>query len=257
MNTALLWNTYRRDFPWFEYSVRSYAKFARGFDEAVCFVPSTDRALFHPLCEANGIKLRCEGEEWSGAGFMFHEFWQCSADVLCPNADVIFHLDADTVFARPVTPLNWMKDGKISIPFKRFADYEKEFGPKMWKPTVDAAIGGDVQLSVMITPPYVHYRDVYFEARHAIRQRHPALSVEEYIKSCRNEFPQTFCEFETLGAIAQSPAFHNLYHWQDVEREGNPFKELVAEGWSHGGLDLVTDRFGELTSRQKFESLGL
>lgn len=256
MNTALLWNTYGRDFDWFKYSVRSYARFARGFDEAVCFVPSRDRALFYPLCEAHGITFKCE-DEWPGAGFLFHEFWQCSADLLCPNADVIFHLDADTVFAQPVTPLNWMRDGKISIPFKRFADYEKEFGPKMWKPTVDEAIGGDVQLSVMITPPYVHYRGVYPEAREAIRHRHPELTVEEYVKSCRNEFPQTFCEFETLGAIAQSPAFHNLYHWHDVEKEGNPFRELVAEGWSHGGLDLVTDRFEGLTARQIFTAIGL
>jgi hypothetical protein len=149
-----------------------------------------------------------------------------------------------------------MKDGKIWIPFKRFADYEKDFGPKMWKPTVDEAIGGDVQLSVMITPPYVHYRDVYFEARSAIRKKHPEGCID-YLKSFKSTFPQTFCEFETLGAIAQGPLFHNLYHWHNVDTEGNPFKQLVAEGWSHGGLDLVTDRFGELTARQKFASLGL
>ncbi|NOS67371.1 MAG: hypothetical protein HOO67_03330 [Candidatus Peribacteraceae bacterium] len=253
MKTSLLWNTYARDIEWFGYSVRSFQKYARGFNEAVCFVPSRDRALFHPICEGAGIKLRCE-EEWPGAGFLFHEFWQCSADQLC-EGDVIFHIDADTCFARPVTPLDWMKDGKIVVPFKRFADYDQEFGPKMWKPTVDIAIGGDVQLSTMITPPYVHYREVYEVTRASVTDRHPE-GFRDYVRSCKNDFPQTFCEFETLGATAQN-LFHNDYRWHDVDKDGNPFRDYVAEGWSHGGLDLVTDRFCGLTARQKFASIGL
>lgn len=255
MKTALLWNTCAKDLPWFDYSVRSFTKFARGFDEAVCFVPHHEVPLFYPLCLAHEIRMASE-PEWKDAGFMFHHFWQCSADKICPDADVIFHIDADTVFAQPVTPNNWLRDGKICIPFKRFADYDREFGPKMWKPTVDAAIGGDVKLSTMVTPPYVHYRDVYAQTRLQI-QEHQSMRCADYIRSCKSTFPQTFCEFETLGAIAQGPLFHNVYHWHDVAKDGNPFRDLVAEGWSHGGLDLVTDRFGELTARQKFATLGL
>jgi hypothetical protein len=255
MKTALLWNTYAGDLAWFDYSVRSYRKFAWGFHEAVCFVPSRDRELFQPICDLHGIRLAWD-DEWPGQGFLFHEYWQCRADMICDRAEVIFHIDSDTCFAQPVGPHKWFHLGKVIAPCKRFADYDRDFGPKMWKPFVDEAIGGDVQLSTMVTPPYVHVRGVYAEARRMVERLHPE-GFEAYVKSRKNDFPQTFCEFETLGAVAQSPMFSHLYHWHNVDAEGNPFKELVAEGWSHGGLDQVNDRFGDLTARQKFATLGL
>jgi hypothetical protein len=254
MTSGLLWNTCGKDIEWFEYSIRSYAKFARGFDDAVCFVPRRDEFMFAGVCAKYGVRL-VTGEEWPGAGFNWHQFWQCCADLLL-DTDIIFHLDADTVFTQPVSPDRWMRGGKLLGIFNRFADLDQSWGPGMWKSRVDEALGGDVKLATMCTPPYVHYRGVYVELRRAVQKQHPE-GLEKYLLGRQNEFPQGFCEFETLGAIAQE-FFHNDYEWLDLKQHANPSKGFVAEGWSHGGLDKVTDRFDSIsTAREVFARLGL
>jgi len=263
MKTALLWNTYGKDIEWFDYSVRSYRKFATGFDEAVCLVPDRDRHLFEEPCKRNGIRLDSR-EEWPGLGFNWHQMFQCCADLLIPGADAIWHIDSDTVFTQPVTPETWMEGGKLICSFFTFAHLnaiaKTPEHPGIWKSRVDAALGGDVRLATMVRPPYCHYREVYEATRALVGGLHHPEGFEAYVKSCQNDFPQGFAEFETLGAVAQT-LFYEQYVWRDVDRfgsGGHPSDGKILEGWSWGGLDAVTDRFGGTkTARQAFAEAGL
>lgn len=259
MRTGILWNTFGRDVEWFRYSVASYRKFASGWDDAVCLVPQQDRELFSKLCDDHGIRLQV-GTEWGGAGFNWHQMQQCCADLWLPRAEAIWHIDSDTVFTQPVNPSKWMEGGKLICGYKRFSHLnaiaKTETHSGIWKHRVDAAIGGDVLWSTMVTPPYCHYSGIYRATRRMILMQHPE-GFANYVRSCQNEFPQGFAEFETLGAIAQQ-FYRENYIWRNVENGGHPSEGLVAEGWSHGGLDLITDRFdGKRTARQVFKDLGL
>jgi hypothetical protein len=258
MNTGLLWNTYGKDIEWFKFSARSYSKFARGWDNALCLVPEPDRELFVQPCAEAGIELMSRAE-WEGKGFNWHSMMQCSADLLLPEAEAIWHIDSDTVFTQPVTPESWMKDGYLICGYKTYehlnAIAKTETHSGIWKSRVDAALKGNATHSTMISPPYCHYREVYEMTRYWIGVNHPE-GFEEYIKGTQNEFPQGFAEFETLGAVAHR-YFSKDYVWRDVLRDGHPSDGLVAEGWSHGGLDSVGDRFEGRTAREVFESLGL
>lgn len=260
MKTGLLWNTFRRDFEWFRYSAASFLKFARGWDYATCVVPAQDRELFEPVCKKADIHL-LSGEEWPDAGFNWHQMIQCKADHMMPYSDAIWHFDGDCAFIAPCEPRDFMStSGKLIQNFFTFRERLaiSEWGPGMWKSRVDAALGGDVELSVMTGHPHCHYREVYEATRNAVTRQH-ATGFDEYVRSCKNEFPQGFCEFETLGAIAQR-VFHNDYHWNHLTSPNQrPNGHLVAEGWSHGGLDnAYDDRLdGKSTARQYFAALGI
>jgi len=258
MNAALVWVSYAKDLEWFRYSLASYRRFATGFDDAVVLIPEQDRELFEQACEGSGVRTEAF-LDWPGIGFNRHMAIKTSAD-LFTDAKLIFHIDSDTVFTMPVTPECWMHEsGKPVALYQLFSSFENEFGPKMWKSRVDAAIGGSVLRMMMVTPPYIHYRDVYAATREAVERQHCDKTFLEYVKSCENTFPQGYAEFPTLGALAQRAPFAEDYHWHNIIAEGNPAKLLVGEGWSHGGLDyVVSDRFdGKLTARQYFASLGL
>lgn len=252
---GMLWVSYAKDFPWFEYSARSYSKFAFGWGAATCVVPAQDYELFVGTCKRHGIALEV-GDEWAGKGFLWHMYQKCRADYWLPGSEVIHHIDSDTVFTQQVTPQLWMDGDKPVVGFKRFADMENEWGPKMWQRRVEAALGYAPPLSTMTSPPYVHRRDVYRATRSWVEE-HTGKSFADYVRGGQNDFPQDFCEFETIGAVAQRD-FHNDYSWVDLSQNLHLSAGRIAEGWSHGGLDKVTDRFdGIKTAREVFTALGL
>lgn len=258
MKYGLLWNTYRGDLDWFKISVRSWQKYARGFDRVLCIVPEQDLALFHPITGGTGIEL-CPIAEWPGKGFNWHQLQTCYSDQHFPGVDVIFHIDADCVFANMVDkqkigPECWISgDGRILMPFTPYSAFIKhpvredemhtfmgftgkkidfDRGQLNWKFAVDFALGIDSQRECMAWMPMVHHRDVYKKTREIIAARFPDQGFDNYVFNARNEHPQSFCEFNTLGAVAHAH-FPDRYHWWDLEaHQAYPFYGAVIQSWS-------------------------
>lgn len=280
MKSALQWVTYRGDIEWFKFSARSYKKFARGWSWNKCIVPHQDFEIFRPVCEENGIFLQ-GGDEWPEAGFNWHQSRQCMADLHFPDADVIFHIDSDTVFASECSPEDWLPGGKILLPFTDFSrlltrpvepnevanfmgcsglklDFNR--GQYYWKFACDFTLGWSVERETMQWMPLAYHREVYPKLREVVAARFPAQGFEGYVRNCRNEWPQGFCEFNSLGAIAHR-FFEEKYHWSDVILQGYPFAGKVIQCWTKGGFDkpyaFAREVGGYQTPRQLFHRLGL
>jgi hypothetical protein len=283
MKTGLIWVSYAKDVLWFALSAASYRKFARGWDMAKCIVPKQDEEQFKPLCANNGIELEAL-EEWTDKPFNWHQFIKSTADQHLPNADVIYHIDSDAVFAQPCTPKDWMVDTRILMPYtpydaflKRPEDEDEmltfmgytgkkvdfDRGQYNWRFAVEYALGHRVERECMAWNPIVHWRQTYTKMRDVMNTRWPGRGFDGYVRSCRDQHPQTFCEFNTLGAIAHK-YFDSSYFWYDLHFNGKyPFLGKVIQSWSHGGLDRPHD-YGEQvqdksinTPRKLFESIGL
>jgi hypothetical protein len=281
LRTALLWNTCAKDLEWFKISAKSYAKFARGFSETKCIVPIQDTELFREPCASAGIKL-CPMEEWAGKGFLWHMLQHCYADVHFPEADLIFHLDADCVFGMPCGPEDWIIEGKPLLPYTEYKHFltapvvqdemqtfmgytgkkiDFSRGQYNWKFSVDWALGCDSQRECMAWMPLIHIPEVYTKTRRIISGRFPDQGFDNYVFNSRNEHPQSFCEFNSLGAVAHMH-FEDRYHWHDVNL-GHKFLGKVIQSWSHGGFDRQHDYGGQVPSpeinspRQLFEHLGV
>lgn len=279
LKSGLLWNTYAGDLNWFRHSARSYKKYARGWDFAKCIVPRSAVADFHPICEENGIFLDCF-DEWPGKGFNHHQAMQCCGDLHFPDAGVIFHVDADCMFASECSPSDWLPEGKVLLNFMDFKHYlnqpvtpeeEKTFmgftgrrmdfdrGQYLWKFAADFALGFPVERETMQEMPIVHIREVYAKTREVISARF-GKSFEDYVQSCRNEWPQSFCEFNTLGGIAHK-FFQDRYHWRNIHADGHAFAGKVVQCWSHGGFDrphnFAMEVGGHQTPRELFARLGI
>jgi hypothetical protein len=282
MKTALLWNTCVKDLEWFKISARSYTKFARGFDEAKCIVPQHEHEAFRQPCHEAGIEL-FPMEEWPGRGFTWHMLQHCFADERFPHADLIFHIDADCVFGMPCTPQDWIIAGKPLLPYTPYASFLRspvlqdemqtfmgfsgkridfERGQYNWKFGVDYALGCDAQRECMAWMPIIHIPEVYLKTREIIDARFPDQGFVNYVYNSRNEHPQTFPEFNVLGAVAHLH-FEDCYHWHNVDHGGHLFYGKVIQSWSHGGLDREHDYGPQVPSadinspRKLFTHLGL
>ena len=203
MNVGIFMVTFRRDLEFAEYSFKSVSKFCSGFGEKVVAVPYQDEAMFKEIAEPHGFTVK-PFEEWPNKGMLHHEALIIEADRWCPNSDAILHLDADCLFTQPVEASDYFVDGKPIMYCQRFEDFRMSHSIRYtWKECVLNATGIDPEWETMCRHPAVHLREAYKITRGLITA-YRKTEWKEYIKSCRNTFPQTFAEYPTLGAVESS-----------------------------------------------------
>lgn len=248
--------TYGKDLPLARYALRSVDKFARGFRETIVVVPDCDVAAYSAIA---GNARVIGFSERPAKGMLHHQAMICQADLLCPGADFILHMDADCLFTEPVTPEDYITPEEKPVllyqPFEEFKDWPNRYS---WKSCVKNAIGIDPDHETMCRHPAVHIRPIYQKTRELIGV-HTKQDWIEYVLSCRNEYPQTFAEFPTLGAVAMNH-FHGEYHWAKYPTHNDrSIPQLVREKmttfWSHGGIDSGNERHPGKTMRQAMEDI--
>ncbi len=243
MNTEIFIVTHGKDFPWLKYCLRSIDKFARGFRTVAVLVPPADAPALEKLVieipDHASIPITIlEQPEWPGLGMLWHEAMIMHAETWCPCADFVAHFDPDCIFTAPVTPETFMVDGRPILRYERFESIGRRHpGVLRWKEAAEACLPFTVESEFMRGHPEVYHRDLYVRARNLIVQK-TGKRCDDYIRSCRNEFPQTFCEFCTLGAVANEHC-PELYHLFDCATQPNPdFQPYpVQQFWSHAPID--------------------
>lgn len=266
MKVSILLVTYRRDVDFACYSFASLKKFATGFHELVVVVPMPDVELFTAAaaCCVNSLDfgVRVVGfDERPGKGMLHHMVKILEADELCPDADAIIHMDGDHIITRPITPVDFLEDGKPVIFRQKFENFRQYDSRYSWKACVRNATGIDPEWETMVRPPLVFLRNLYPLVRDIIGN-HVQQDWAEYILSCRNVYPQTFAEFPTIGAVAIQCDEAN-YHWIDCTRlpDGSWLvtpadrESWLTSLWSHGGLEMINDRHPGKTARQYIEEI--
>lgn len=245
MNASLFISSYKRDFPYLKYCVRSINKFARGFHEVVLQIPDTDWAEFTDLIgpEIMGqdtIKyVPLALKEWPGKGFLFHMFSIMNADKHCRNADFIGHFDSDAIFTEPVTPDTFIKDGKPILQYERFESIGKRHpGVLKWQQNAQACLPFPIHYEAMRGLPHFYELNTYERARELIEQ-HARMGLDEWIKRGPNAYPQDFAEHVTLGNVAIH-CFHEDYQLVDMAMQDNPDRSRwpTRQHWSHGQINL-------------------
>lgn len=240
MNTELLLISCAKHFNHLVYAIRSIEKFARGFSTVRLVIPRSDMGTFDSVI---GIKTPWSNEapqflvegfdEWPEQGMLHHMHIIMHADQYCPDADIIMHFDSDWVFTEPVTPEDFLVDGKPLIVYGDF-DWlinRVQGNLRMWQEATENAIGRPVPIETMRWPRLLYWRTLYPSARSEI-ERHTGKNMVEFMRAQRNEFPQSFCEYVTLGNVAFRK--HKAeYSWRDQRTQGFPEPWKIRQAWSH------------------------
>ena len=232
--------TYAKDYPYLEACLRSIKKFATGFLGTTILVPTKDVSALREIIARVGIEnVKVKGGyEWKGRGMLWHLMNECRADEWCPDADYVAHFDADTIFTAPVSPLMFFKHGKPVLRHEMFESVTKrEPGVANWKIAAELCLPFPVNMEGMRGLPHVYEKQTYGRTRQLIEEK-TGQKFNDYVYSCRNEFPQTFCEYVTLSSVAVHE-FPSIYHIHDCGTDEIPGKSPwpVIQFWGHGPID--------------------
>lgn len=239
MNTEIFIVSVAKHFNHLQYALRSIQKFAHGFSCCRVLIPRCDFGKFDEQVLTfvpdfkNGFPIIVDGfDEWPNQGFLSHMYAIMCAEQWCPDANFILHFDSDCTFTEPVTPEDYFVNGK---PVLMYADFgwlcsTVQGNLIMWQEATFNAIGGPVEIETMRRHPAVHYRELYPLARAAI-EKHTGKGMVEFMREQRNEYPQSFVEFVTLGNVAHR-TMRDKYHWINQQTEGFPPSKL-HQAWTH------------------------
>lgn len=247
MTTDLFIVTYARDFQYLEWCLRSIEKFATGFRQVWIVIPTADLNLLSEVIASFGRNnfIPVLFKEWPNKGMVHHMNIIIHADAYT-NSDFICHIDSDCIFTAPVTPETFIRNGKPILQYERFESIgTRHPGVLEWQKAAQNCLPFPIHYETMRQHGETYSRETYAEARRLIEQK-TGKPVDEYIRSGRNEYPQEFCEFVTLGNVAIH-CFHDRYHLVDNARKPNPDKGdfPIGQFWSHGPIDKPQDIWWE------------
>lgn len=235
---ALVTVTYLRDYGWLRHASKSIERYLTGFDRWFVWAPKpTHESVLRTAREYRGkIPLTVKWfDEWPGKGFCHHEWIIVNSDVLHgPEFQTFTNWDSDMLLCRPLDASAMFGDGgRIYLPAgDKAAAISASPNNALWYQAVNKAIGVVPSTNGMAWAPITYHRETLRLTRSLIKA-HTKRLAEDYIRSCKNEFPQTFAEFNTISCVAER-LHPNLY--LPVPREPWPLG-IICQCWSHGGID--------------------
>jgi hypothetical protein len=219
MTTDLFIRTWRNDFEWLKYCLKSSKKHLRGFRNIHLAMSDADADLLGPV---DGCIIHRTGRDW-GDGYIQQMNDKLHAD-LYTDADFICHTDSDCVWTRDLRPEDLMENGK---PVYLMHPFGGEYNP--WPPIVEKILGWRSPFSFMLRHPFLYPRGVYQEYRNFVEIRHGNTPLAHYIEA---QPYREFIEYESMGAWAHRYA-HDAFTWKDQA----DFPVFVRQEWSWGGLN--------------------
>lgn len=248
MKTSILIITYKRDFRYLKFCIRSLNKFARGFHEVVILFPETDWSEFTSeigpeIMGQDVIKYKpISFQEWPKMGMVHHMERVVNAESICPDADFIGHFDADCILTGPTIPETFMYEGKPVLRFESFASIGRRHPANVrWQHVTELCLPFPIHYETMRHPFQVFHAGLYPRTRELVEMK-VGRPFTEYMKTRCNSFPQDFCEFVTLGNVAMN-TFADHYHLHDMELQTNRDRvELpIIQAWSHSPPEHPVD----------------
>ncbi len=228
--------TYGKDFPYLRHCLRSIKKFASGFSGVTILVPWGDAKELRKMIgeiDITFITVKA-GHEWVKKGFLWHMAQICRADHWIKDVDYVAHLDPDCIFTKPVTPQTFYQNNRPVLRYEPFESLaQRHPGTWNWKVACDNALPFTCADEGMRGHPEVYHLALYKRTRELIEEK-TGMGFDSYIKSTRNEYPQTFAEFPTLSAVALEK-FRSEYVPIDLSKTASPDRSPwpVIQFWSH------------------------
>lgn len=237
MRTDIIIVTYSKDKAWLEHCLASIQKFAAGFHKILVAVPDWEAGEFREMCDLHGAQLCGFPQVRDRRGHLHHCLMKCTANKLDPEADLFLYMDADCIFINPVTPADYMMDGKPVLLIESYASLERRKDPAVcWMHGTSHVLGFVPKYECMRRHPAVHHAQVLRSFKEWVEQRH-GRSMESFALSQSQTFPVGFNDFNNLGAYAFR--FHQeKYTIIDLtNNRGLRPKDKLLQFWSHGPID--------------------
>lgn len=232
MTIDIFIKTYRKDFRWLQYCLRSITKFVSGVRDVHIAVPQEDLADIQTW----GLtREKIHAVREYGRGYLFQQVIKMKADTFT-DADHIMFVDSDCCFTGPFFPELMIKQSKIILMITPYESLPADFP---WQKPTEQALGFKCPFETMRRLPLLYPREVIKACREHVEKKHDT-DIEDYIMS-----QPAFSEFNVLGSYAYEKARDDFYV---IDTSRDKWKDLpLKQNWSH------TEKWEE--SRTEMESI--
>ena len=243
LRTQFFIRSYAKDFPWLHYALRSIRKFCTGFAGVTVAIPAHDFAIafdmFKTSPEVHFAAYPCPDKP-----MLRGEIQLCRCDeIVPPDTTHVLLTDSDCIFTMPTCPEDYTINGKPIMVGERFDSMPPGSGCFAWRDATAAALGFVPEYEFMCRHPAMYPIGVFQSFREEVEVV-TQKPFDEYVLSCRNEFPQTFAELTSIGAYAHKfgGTFVSFVEKCDegfcpTADSGNPaLMDHLKAFWSHAGI---------------------
>jgi hypothetical protein len=222
-NVSAFIRSYRNDFRWLQFCLRSLQLRGSQFAEIVVAVPQCDRAEAMAL-DSYGAKL-VTAETHALNGYIDQQITKCHADKYC-TGDFIMHLDSDCMAEREIELLDFFDGSRPKLLFRR---WDEAGDAKCWHDPTKSALVREPCFETMASLPIIYHR-----SSHELFRR--------YIEEVQgNEFTtyvsrlSKFSEFNAIGNFCHlfTP---DAYSFVRAAGPSDGYPRPLKQFWSHGGI---------------------
>jgi len=240
--------TYRDDFPWLKYLLRSLEKYAEGFSGITIvsdYISSEDTIPEDTLNVVKSIPLDVFyvkppdntpwlSEEWGPArpGYYWQQWLKLSCFDYC-NEDICMQIDSDCILKSKLTPEDLQsKAGKWYWNFRPWSSIPE---PR-WKLYTDKMIGMETVNQGMMDRTFIFTRDVTKRLLEYCGKQFDLQELTwEYISGNKIKFSE-YCMYGSfIELIDKSPAYEVRVFSSAMEYRGIK-EQFSVKYWSYGGM---------------------
>jgi len=235
--------TRAHDYDWAYWCLESIEKNCSGFRKVELISESQEGRYCggHAFFKNKLVTSCVNGKE---PGYLWQQRCKLYADQYS-DADYILFQDSDTIFTRPVTPSNFIKDGK---PVWLYSPLDKARPDQhAWIPVMEKFLGKKPEHEFMRRHPFIVPRWAFEELRTFCKYKH-GMSLEDYIMAQAipgHPLALVFSEWNCMGFFLWE-YHHDKACWMTPEEAG---PACVYQGFTHAGEDRKQediDKFKEL-----------
>lgn len=230
-------SSYRKDKEWLRHCLFSLHKFQSGFLPPVIGVADEDFGIISEIVEQTFPRADVVSRgapTWMGAQIRMME-----ADLLCPDADVIYFLGSDCIAFKQFKPDPYCDE--TGRPIVLYTPYHHFKGTSAygWKGGTERVLSIGVENEFMRRLPSVYPRAIFPRMRAYVEAKH-GQPFDEYITKA-HPIDNATSEANILGAYAfqfmpETCCFVNTEDYDPAK-----YPSAIMQMWSHGGFDRPTD----------------
>jgi hypothetical protein len=211
--------SYRKDFQWLQYSLRSIEKFLTGYNKIIICVPENDYNKFLESFKFPNLNIEVHSVNEYGNGYLYQQYIKMTAHKYS-DAEYILYSDSDLIYDRPTNINDLIIDGKSEI---LYTDYSKAGTAIVWKEPTERFMNEPQQYEFMRRHGLIYHRSSIETLYNLVP------NLEDIIM--RSEI---FSEFNAIGAWCFKNE-KNKYRFVNTET-WTYVPPIARQFWSHSGL---------------------
>lgn len=229
--------SYAFDIDYLEYCLKSIDKFATGFTGATVIVPEKELAMFKTRFPEADIRGTWYPEN-EILGHLHHQGMKCAPDKYVPTGtDLVCFLDSDCVFTQPVSPDDYIVDGKPELLIKRFDSLKPGTNP--WQTPTEEILKTNVYYETMQRHPHLGWTAMYPELRAHV-EKLQGMEFQSFILTRKPTFVWGCSEFNLMGNfVLLNEKWKEKYHFVDLtgDKPHPKSSEKLVQFWSRSPID--------------------